>query len=374
MIEIKEVKTKKQRKQFVIFPTQLYKNNKNYVHPFYSDEMAVFKKNYYYNDQSKSVFYLAYDNGKVVGRISGIIQYASNEKHHQKRVRFTRFDSIDDQNVANLLFDAVTRWAKANGMNEIVGPLGYSDLEREGLLIEGFDYLSTISEQYNYPYYQKLIENYGFIKEIDWVERRLFSPKELDPRLEYISSRMMAKYNLKYGTTKNIKEFLNRYGEAFFEILDKTYDGLYQTVPITEPVKKNLMKNFSLILNNNYVLVIVDENDKVVCFGLCFPSLAKEVSRCKGKLNPFAIIRILKTVKHPKALELALIGVLPEYANKGISTAILDCLMKMMYNNHEIEYAETNLNLETNNSVQNQWKHFENIQHKRRRSYIKQIK
>lgn len=373
MIIIKEVKTKKEQKQFVNFPTKLYKNNKNYVHPLYADEMAIFKKNYYYNDQSKSKFFLALHNNKVVGRISGIIQFAANQKHQQKRVRFTRFDAIDNQEVANLLFDAVINWAKSEGMNEIVGPLGYSDLEREGLLIEGFDYLSTISEQYNYPYYQKLIENYGFEKEVDWVERRLYRPTSLDPRIENISSRMMAKYNLKYGKTRNIKDFLKMYGEDFFEILDTTYVDLYQTVPITKPVKENLMKNFSLILNNNYVVVIVDENNKVVCFGLCFPSLAKEFNRCKGRLHPVALLRIFNKIKHPHALELALIGVLPEYAKKGISTAIIDCLMKMMYNNPDIKYAETNLNLETNNNVQNLWKHFEHIVHKRRRSFVKKI-
>lgn len=372
MLIIKEVKTKKERRQFVNFPLELYKNNEYFVPCFYTDEMAMFKDNYYYNDQSKSIFYLAIKNNQVVGRIQGIIQYASNKKYNQKRVRFTRFDCINNQEIANALFEKVEIWAKEQGMTEIVGPLGYSDLEREGLLIEGFDQLCTISEQYNYEYYQKLIENYGFVKEIDWLERRIYLPKEIDPRIEQISNKMLEKYNLKHGSCKNTKDFLRKYGDAFFDILDKTYENLYQTVPITDGVRKNLIKSFSLIVNPNYVGVILDENNKVVCFGLCFPSIAKEVNRCKGKLNLFSLIRIFKTIKKPKALELALIGVVPEYANKGVSTAILNRLIKMMQT-PGIEYAETNLTLETNNNVQNQFKHFDTIQHKRRRAFVKVI-
>ena len=159
MIEIKQVSTKKQRKQFVEFPLNLYKNNPNFVPPLYADEMAMFNKDYFYNDQAKSAFFLAYRDGKVVGRIQGILQMAANEKWGQKRVRFTRFDAIDDQEVASALFNAVEEWGKSFGMTEIVGPLGYSDLEREGLLIEGFDHLATFEEQYNYAYYQNLVES-----------------------------------------------------------------------------------------------------------------------------------------------------------------------------------------------------------------------
>lgn len=372
MITIKEVKSKKEQKDFVNFPLKLYKDNPYYVPCFYSDEMAMFKKNYYYNDQSISSFYLAYEGKEVVGRIQGIIQLASNKKYNQKRVRFTRFDSINNQEVANKLFDRVSEWAKKQGMDTVVGPLGYSDLEREGLLIEGFDYLSTLCEQYNYPYYESLIDNYGFIKEIDWVERRLYLPKEIDPRIERVSDAMLKKYNLRYGESKNTKDFLKKYGDAFFNILDETYVELYQTVPITPAVRSNMLKNFNLILNTNYVGVILDENNQVVCFGLCFPSIAKEVNRCQGKLNLLSIIRIFRKIKKPDAIELALIGVIPQYASKGVSSAIIAKLMKMMQQPN-IEFAETNLNLEDNNNVQNQWKHFDSILHKRRRSYIKKI-
>ena len=174
MIHIEEVKTRAQRRQFVQFPLKLYKGNACFVPPLYADEMKIFKKNYSYNEQAEAVYYLAYREKEVVGRISGILQRVANEKWKQKRVRFTRFDSINDQEVANALFGAVESWAKSKGMTEVVGPLGFSDLEREGLLIEGFDELATFEEQYNFDYYQKLIENLGYQKEVDWVEHKLY--------------------------------------------------------------------------------------------------------------------------------------------------------------------------------------------------------
>ncbi len=249
MIEIRKVKTKKEQRDFVNFPLKLYKNCEFFAPPLYVDEMKMFKKNYVYYDQSISVFFNAYENGKIVGRIQGILQKASNEKWGQKRVRFTRFDSIDNQEVANKLFEAIEDWAKENNMTEIVGPLGFSDLEREGLLIEGFDELSTFEEQYNYDYYQKLIENLGYQKEVDWVERKLYYPDEVDERLLRISDTILKKYNLKLAKTKNTREFIKKYGDQFFEILDETYDKIYGTVPFTANMKKMMISNFKLIIS-----------------------------------------------------------------------------------------------------------------------------
>lgn len=373
MIEIKEVKTRKQIKEFLNFPLDLYDGNEYFVPPLYGDEKKIFKKDFAYSDQTECIYYNAYENGKIVGRISGIIQLVSNKKNNEKRVRFTRFDSIDNQEVANKLFSAVEKWAKDKGMDTIVGPLGFSDLEREGLLIEGFDQLSTFEEQYSYDYYPKLIENYGFQKEVDWVESILYPPKEMNERLGRLSSVMMKRYKLKFGESKNTKDFIKKYADQFFEILDITYDNLYGTVPFTEKTKKMMINNFKLIVNVKNVAVIVDENDKVVCFGICFPSLGKAVQKSKGHLTPLAIIRLLKAIKKPKSIDLGLIGVLPEYKNKGISSAIVYKIMEILMSDN-IEYAETNLNLEDNKNIQNQWKVFESVQHKRRRAYVKNIK
>lgn len=372
MIEIVKVESKKQIKEFIEFPLNLYKGNPYFVPPLYGDEKSMFKKDYHYRETCDYACYLAYLDGKVVGRIQAILQKSSNEKWKQKRVRFTRFDSIDNQEVANALFNAVIDFAKQYDMEEIVGPLGFSDLEREGLLIEGFEELSTFEEQYNYPYYQKLIENLGFTKEIDWVERQLRAPKEFDDRVIRVSNLMLKRYNLHFAKCKSIREFLKKYADGFFDIIDITYEHIYGSVPFTEKMKKNLLKSFSILLNLNYVSVILDENEKIVCFGLCLPSIAKAVQKSNGKLTIPTILKILKAKRNPEIIDLSLIGVLPEYAQKGVSSAFIGEIMAML-NNGKIKYAETNLNLEDNLAIQNQWKHFDARLHKRRRSFIKKI-
>ncbi len=372
MIDIREVKTKKEQRDFLNFPLKLYKNNPYFVPPLYIDEKKIFNKDYLYLDQAEAIYFNAYMDSKMVGRISGIIQFASNKKNNEKRVRFTRFDSINNQDVANSLFMAVEKWAREKGMDIIVGPLGFSDLEREGLLIDGFEELSTFEEQYNYSYYQNLIENYGFVKEVDWVERKLYAPSVKDERLERISKLMLKRYNLKFGEAKNTKEFIAKYADKFFDIVDKTYIDIYGSVPFTSATRKLMIQNFKLIVDVKHAAVIVDENDEVVGFGICFPSLAKAVQKSQGHLTPAALVRLLKAIKRPKVLDLGLIGVLPEYQMKGVSPAILAEVMKMLTDG-EIEYCETNLNLETNSNIQNQWKSFNSILHKRRRAYVKTI-
>lgn len=372
MIKVKEVKSRRDIKEFIQFPLRLYKGNPYFVPPLYGDEKALFKKNTVYDEQAEAVYFLATENGKTVGRISGILQRVSNEKWDQKRVRFTRFDCIDSQPVANALFSAVENWAKQKGMDTVVGPLGFSDLEREGLLIEGFDRISTFEEQYNYPYYQKLIENCGYVKEIDWTERMLYLPKEKDERIERIAERMMERYGLHYGTAKNASDFVKKYGRGFFDALDKTYVAIYQSVPFTDKMKNQLLESFKLIIDVRFVAVILDKNENIVGFGIAFPAIGKAVQKSGGRLTPAGIVRILKTIKNPDSIDLALIGVLPEYRSKGVTAVLLDGVMKMLSNNN-IKYAETNLNLEDNANIQNQWKNFDSILHKRRRSFVKKL-
>ena len=372
MIEIKEVTTKKQRKEFVEFPLNLYKDNPYFVPPLYGDEMNVFNPNYVYYEQAEAVYYNAYRDGVMVGRISGILQKAANLKWGQNRVRFTRFDSIDDQEVANALFGAVEAWAKSKGMTEIVGPLGFSDMEREGLLIEGFDQMNTFEEQYNYPYYQRLIENCGYGKDVDWLEHQLRAPKGgFDPRYREISDKMLKKYNLHFKTARSTSQFIKKYGNDIFAIWDETYDQIYGTVPFTDRLKKDIVAQFKLLINKKYIRVLYDENDKLVAFGFLFPSISDAVRPSGGRLTLPCIIRLLKAIRHPKVLDLAIIGVSDEYKNKGISASMLVSLGEMLLDG--IEHAETNLNLEYNIPIQNSWKYFDAIQNKRRRCFIKQL-
>ncbi len=372
MITIKEVKTAKEQKQFIDFPLRLYRNNPYFVPPLYGDERAMFKKDFIYNDCCDIISFLAYDGETVVGRIQGIIQRAANEKNRERRVRFTRFDAVNHTEVAAKLFQAVEKWGRAKGMNTVVGPLGFSDLEREGLLVEGFDQLSTFEEQYNYEYYGALIESLGYEKEVDWTESKIYPPDEDDGTMQKMADFVMKRYNLHFGEAKNIDDFIKKYGDDFFGLIDKGYENLYGTVPFTEGMKKEIIKSFKLIVDLKHVAIILDENEKAVCIGICFPSIAKAVQRSQGKLTPAALVRLLRAIKKPSVIDLGLVAVDPAYLNRGISTAISAEVLKMLQNDG-IEYAETNLNLETNAAIQNQWKRFKEVKHKRRRAYVKKL-
>ncbi len=373
-IEIKKVRTKKERREFLEFPLRMYKNNPCFVPPLYADEKKIFDKNFVYNDTCVAEYFLAVRDGRTVGRISAIIQKASNLKTGEKRVRFTRFDSINDKAVAAALFGAIEDFARTNGMDTVCGPLGFSDLEREGLLIEGFDELSTFEEQYNAEYYQILLDSCGYKKEVDWIESKIYLPEDPESiaAMEKMSDFVMKRYGLRIGEAKNVKDFLNRYGDGFFELLDVAYDGLYGTVPFTDGMKKMMMDNFRLIIDLKHVVVILNEENKIVCLGICFPSLAKALQKSNGHLTPAALVRVLKAIKKPKIIDLGLIAVDPAYLNRGVNAIVASGLMKMLQNDG-VEYAETNLNLEDNLAIQSQWKRFKNIQHKRRRSYIKTL-
>ena len=372
MVVIEEVKTKKQQREFLNFPLKMYKDNPCFVPPLYGDEKKIFSKDYVYYDTCDAVYYNAYMDGKMVGRISGILQKVSNEKRNEKRVRFTRFDSIDDQSVADALFAAVEKWAKGKGMDTVCGPLGFSDLEREGLLVEGFDQLSTFEEQYNAEYYGRLIENCGYAKEVDWLESKIYLPDEPDKRLEKLGEGLMKRYNLHIGEAKNPRDFINRYGDDLFALLDVAYEDIYGTVPFTDGMKKMMIDNFLMIVDLKKTAVILDENNKLVCLGVSFPSIAKAVQKSGGRLTPLTLIKLLKSIKKPEILDLGLVAVAPEYANKGVGGIVSAYLMRLLRESG-VEYAETNLNLESNHAILNQWKRFKSIQHKRRRAYVKRL-
>jgi hypothetical protein len=373
MLEIIKVETKKQRKEFVEYPLRLYKNNEFFVPPLYGDEMKIFTAKNVYAKTCKSAFWLALRDGKTVGRIQGIIQYQYNEIHNTRQVRFTRFDSEENAETAKALFKAVEDWAKENEMDEVVGPLGYSDLEREGLLIEGFNYLSTFEEQYNYDYYGALVENSGYAKDVDWVEFRLFSSSMLDDRLTMLGERALLKHNLHIGGEGLSKRaYINKYAKGIFECIDECYKELYGVVPFTDEMRDQMVEQFRLILNKEYIVVVCDENEKVVAFGFCLPGIGKAVQKSGGKLTPACLVRLLKAIKNPESIDLALVGIMPQYRKSGLSALML-IKMQNMLKTGKIEYMETNLNLETNANIQAQWRHFDYIQHKRRRSYIKKL-
>ncbi len=373
MIEVRPVRSKREQRQFLNFPLDLYKDNPCFVPPLWMDEKKIFDKGYVYRDTCEDECWLAFKDGKVAGRIQGILQKASNEKTGEKRIRFTRFDSIEDFEVAKALFEAAENWARGLGMDTVCGPLGYSDLEREGLLIEGFDQLSTFEEQYNAPYYPEFIERLGYTKEIDWNESQLRSPAPEDAaELRKLSEFILRRYNLHIGKSRSTGDFLRKYADGLFEVLDHSYDGLYGTVPFTDGMKKLLIDNFRLVVNPKRTAVVLDENEKVVAFAVSFASLAKAVQPSRGHLTPLALIRLLRALRRPDIIDLCLVGVEPEWLNRGVSTVFVAGMVDML-EDPRVKYLETNLNLEDNYTIQNMWKRFDRTIHKRRRSYIKKL-
>jgi hypothetical protein len=370
VITITKVATKKQQKEFLDFPLKLYKGNTYFTPPLYMDEKKIFRKDFVYNDMCEAVYFNAYKDGVMAGRISGIIQRAANEKTGKKQVRFTRFDVVEDEEVAKELFKTLEEWALKKGMNEVVGPLSFSDLEREGLLIDGFDYPATFEETYNFPYYQTFIENYGYQKDVDWTGSRIRIPKDYDGEVDKLAAFVMKRYNLHLGTARNTNEFLKKYADGIFELLDKSYELLYGTVPFTEGMKKMMIDNFRLVIDVKNVAVILDENEKMICFGLAFPAIADAVRPSGGRLTPTTLIKLLKALKKPNVIDLCLIGVDPEWLNRGVSIIVSAGLMNMLKN---VEYAETNMNLEDNYAIQNQWKRFDEQKIKRHRCYVKKL-
>jgi len=373
MIQVVEVLSRRQRKDFLEFPNRLYKDNPCYVPPLRMDEVKIFRKDYIYYETCEAVYYNAYRDGKMVGRISGIIQRASNEKTGQKRVRFIRFDCVEDFEVAESLFGKVEDWARSKGMEMVCGPLGFSDLEREGLLIDGFDQMNTFEEQYNAPYYGEFIERLGYKKEVDWLEYRIYPPDpEQEAEMRKMSDFVMKRYKLRFGPAKSGRDFLDKYMDGFFHILDLSYENIYGTVPFTDSMKKLLVANFDLIIDEKHAAVILDENDNVILMAVSFPSIAKAMQISGGRLTPKSIFRFLHDRKHPEVIDLGLIGVHPDWINRGVSVCVAAELAKMLHQKGTV-YAESNLNLEDNYAIQNLWKRFNSIQNKRRRAYLKQL-
>lgn len=372
MIEVRPVRTRREQREFLNFPLNLYKDNPCFAPPLYMDEKKIFRRDYVYYETCEAVYYNAYRDGTIVGRISGILQKAHNEKTGERRIRFTRFDCIEDFSVAQALFGAVEEWAREKGMDTVCGPLGFSDLEREGLLIEGFDQPSTFEEQYNAPYYGEFIARLGYEKEVDWVESQLRFPADYDGSLEKLADFVLNRYHLRFVREKNVRTFLRRWGDKFFDLLDICYRDLYGTVAFTPGTRKMMVKNFKLIVNLRFVAAVVDENDELVCLGICFPSLTEALQKSRGHLTLAALWRVMRALRHPRIIDLGLVGVRPDMANRGIGVAICAGLMRMM-SDPSISHAETNLNLEDNFAVRNQWKRFDQKENKRRRAYIKRL-
>lgn len=373
MLSVREVASARDIKEFIEFPLRIYKNCEYFIPPLYSDEKKLLRSGGN-SETAESAFFIAEDGGRTVGRIHAIIQKQHNLKHGCSQMRFSRFDSIDDPDVARALFKAAENWGKARGMTEICGPLGFSDLDREGMLVEGFAEDTTFEEQYNYEYYPALMEKCGFRKDVDWLEYELKMPKERNEMLSRVAQRSLQinKLHVVDSSKMSKRKYIARYRDGFFDCLEECYGRLYGTVPLTREMQDELISQFLLIVNKKYLMFVCDESERVVAFGLCFPGIGQAVRKSGGRLTPLALIKLLNTVRAPKVIDLGLVAVRPEYQKTGVNAVMLEGMLDML-SGGSVKKCETNLNLEDNAAVQAQWKHFDARQHKRRRAYIKTI-
>ncbi|MBQ8849479.1 MAG: GNAT family N-acetyltransferase [Clostridia bacterium] len=372
MVKVRQVKGRRDIKEFIELPLRLYKDCPYFVPPLYGDEKKLLRSGGN-SDTADSVFFLAERDGKTVGRIQGIIQKQYNELHGCRKLRFNRFDAIDDKEVSGALFSALENWGREKGMEELCGPLGYSDLDREGLLVEGFEENSTFEEQYNFEYYGALVEAAGFCKDVDWLEFELSMPEKRNAMLHRVAERSLELNKLHVADTRmSKKEYIGKYRDGFFDCLEECYRHLYGTVPISKEAQDELISQFMLILNNEYLVFICDKDERVVGFGLCFPGIGDSLKKSGGRLTPVALCRLLSAVRSPETIDLGLVAIRPEYQNAGLNAIIIDALLNILEEG-KVKRCETNLNLETNTPVIAQWKYFTARQHKRRRSYIKKI-
>ena len=377
MIQIKKVTTKKELKTFIRFNYELYKENPYSVPDLYDDMVATLtrEKNPSF-EFCDADYFLAYDaDGKVVGRVAAIINQRSNEAWDTKNVRFGWIDFIDDTEVSKALLDTVAAWGKERGMTTMQGPMGFVDLDAEGLLIEGFDQLSTMATIYNYPYYQAHLEQYGLEKDNDWVEFKINLPDAIPDKMTRIAALLRRKYGLHVKKLKDMKEVKEgNYGQKIFNLINDEYSHLYGYSRMTQKQIDQYVNMYLPILDLRMVTLIEDAEENLVGVGVSMPSLSKALQKAKGKMFPFGWWHLLKALRfsRPKTLDLMLVAVKQEYQNKGVNSLLFTDLIPT-YQALGFKDAESNPEMETNNKVLAQWEYFDTTQHKRRRAYKKNI-
>ncbi len=371
-VVVKEVLTKKDLKKWVDFPNVLYKNCENYVPFLMDDEITTFSKdkNPAY-DFCETKLFLAYEGNKIVGRIAGLINHAYNKKWDKQAIRFTRFDFYDNYEISEALFNEVIKMGKEHGLNEVMGPIGFTDMDHEGMLVEGFNEMNMSITFYNYEYYLNHMKRLGLEKDVDWVEYQLTIPEERNPKITKIADYIMKKNEFELVVYNDRKVLIKEAYEAF-NVIDEAFAKLYGTVPLTEKVIDNAIKGNISLVNMKYVCSIKNKEKEIIGFALLVPSIAKALKKSNGRLLPLGVFRMLKALRKNDILEMYFIAVKPEYQKLGIPAILMDHLFKMCIEN-KVKYCETGPELETNSDVQGMWKNCDVRQHKRRRCFIKSI-
>ena len=374
-VEIREIHTKRELRQFIQFANDLYADCPYYCPPLFFDEMNCF-------DAEKNPalevcdyqLWMAYREGKPVGRIAGIINRRANEKWGFKHVRFGWFDFIDDKEVSKALLDTVVAWGKERGMDALNGPVGFTDFDHEGLLLEGYEYPAVMASLYNYPYYVNHIDAYGLVKEADWIELQVFPPKEVPERIERLAEMVKQRYHVKIVKVKNSRELVKRFGIEYMDVIDAAYQKLYNFQPMTDKQKNYYKDMYFQFLNFDFVTLVVNEKEELVGVGLGMPDIAPALRKSGGKLFPFGWYHLIKALKAKKMerFSFLLIAVRPDYQDKGINALFLQDQIPLI-NQYGIHTLETTSMLETNTKVLSFFMQFDHKQHKRHRAYIKPL-
>ena len=373
MVNVFEAKTKKQMRIFAQFPLKLYQGNPYYVPSFIRDDVNM--KNPQKNFSAKGCdvkCFLAQKNGKIVGRIAGIIVWESNKKYNAKCVRFSRMDFIEDEEVARALLKAVEDFGREKGMKTVHGPWGFNDTDREGLLTEGFDKISTYATNYSYPYYAEILQKLGYKFENEWVEYR-FNVPTLDERYAKLAEIVKNRYGFEDVSERlTLKQLINKYGDKFFKCYNASYKDVEGYVDIVGDVKKDVLKQFASIINEKYYSVIIDKKtDEVIAFGIAMPSIAKVLQKHKGSLVK-SYFGLVKTISKPKALELCIVGVHPDYRRKGANAMVINRIWSNVVKDGITDIVGNPM-LTTNLDVLMQWKNVPHEIIKRRKTFFKSI-
>ena len=371
-VQIKEVVTLKDLKVFINFPIRLYKDNPYYVPTLISDELNTLRKDKNPAFETcQARYWLAYRAGAIVGRVAAVLNHPHIERWGQRYMRFGWLDFIDDPQVSAALLRTVEAWAGEVGMTAVHGPLGFTDMDREGMLVEGFDELATLATYYNYPYYPVHMETLGYTKDIDWVEYEISMPAEPDEKIARMAAIVMKRNKFKLLELKNKKELL-KYAKELFRLIETEYKQLYGFVPLTPKQVDAYIAQYFGFVTPDFVPMVFNENNEMIAFGIGLPSLSRALQKSRGQLFPFGFVYLLNALKKNDRADLYLVAVKSEYRGSG-ANAILMNSMYEAFRKLGVRKIETNPELETNRLVQGQWKYFETRQHKRRRVFIKKI-
>jgi len=369
-IEIIEVNTKAELNKFIAFPDKLYKNNKFRVPQLHSFEKSTLikEKNPAF-EFCEARYWLAYHGNVIVGRIAGILNKKSNKIWKESYIRFGWIDFIDDDQVSSALIKTVEYWAKSLGMKGIHGPLGFTDMDLEGMLVDGFDEIGTQATIYNFPYYPKHLEKMSFKKDVDWIQHEITIPNEVPERVKRITELVMKKYNLRILDAKKPKDVLP-YAKKMFNTLNEAFGHLYGYVALTDKQIEKYTKDYFSIIDTKYICFVLNEDDDVVGFGISVLSLSKALQKAKGKLFPLGFIHILKALKKNDTVDMLLQGVKPDYIKKGVAAIFYNKLMQA-YIDNGVKTAITSHILEENKNSHQMFDAYETRQHLRRRIYVK---